>query len=1779
MQTAKFIHKLMGLVLLLFMFMAASVYAGGGIEWTNINDGLPNDISISDLAVDPDNSSIIYAAVGSGGVYKTTNSGDNWIDITNGLDISSTKRYNGQGGYAMAVDSNNIYLGCSGRIFKCATNSTNWVDITGTMTISPWAALSIVVQSDGIYVGNDSGVYKSTNTGTSWVRMNSLSNCKVVTGTTTGNLYAFNYSGLLVTTDGGQSWGTVSSLSFSDLLVYQDAMYATTYNNILRSTNNGSTWGTITTGLPSQGISSSIVLAGHPATSSTLYARMRAHSSKGSALYKTTNGGGTWGTVTALSPSAQAQKILVTTNAVYVAGKGIHRSMNGGDNWTTINTGLPHLVDVSTIAVDPKATGTVYTTNNRGIFKSIDAGNSWSEKNSGLPITYSPNRWDGFCALIIDPNDSNTIYAGGNQMLYKSTNGGDNWGSITAGLSGGYVYINSIAIDPNNSQTIYIPAGWEAMYKSIDAGTTWSKITIPQGNINNLFIAPEDSSLLTYGNVWATNNNYNGNIYRSNNHGGSWTTIPVSSNLLLQGITLGTTASTIYAYGNLGYYQYTLGKILKTTNSGGTWTQISDEKVNSLIVNPDITGVLYAQGNDGVVKSIDDGKSWGETNHGLPINTGKLISATYGSVGSVTFVMDPAMHNRFYLNCPPYGIYRGTDTNASPMPPTIHTPADGAKTSDQTPLVIGNSSPGSVVFVYDGTSTLMGTATTDSSGLFSLTSNNLNIGTHTINAIAVDRFGTSGTTSLSIIIVQGIAPTIDNPISSATNQATITITGIAENGATVVIYDNLIPIATVTSNGFYSHTITFDEGLHKLFVQSTNNNGVTAASNMVDLLIDTKAPQPPIITKPTNNSKIPADKLTISGYALGSSTVFIYLNSQEEGTCTSDANGNFSFTTTQAMDGVYEITVRVKNAVNTISPPSYPIKVTVGIPPIITNPVSGKTSKTTNLTISGNCNIGVDVGIYLDNVNIGTTTAPNGTFSYNLTTLTPGTHTVTAIAVKGTKHGSSNVVTLIISPDLPIDPIGVNISSPRGTEHPMSMDEDSKVGVHWQSLITISVPVVGSPTHVYLRYKGTDSIISNHSMTDDDNDGVYEYSFRPYPLHGDVPLDVIIEYGTVSIAPINIGSILIDPDGHVYNSVTKDKVTDAVVTCYYLSTTTTTWVVWDAWNYPFNNVPQINPQTTTTTNDCYYSFIVPAGKYYVQAVCPGYNLYQSGVLEVINDPVHHDVYMEPIPVLTSMKVSPQAVVFSPGGTYSFTATNCRDQYDRAMNDAACNWSCSTGSFSQQTNSSLTMFTAPMATGTYIITAATGSVSGTSSIIVRSPVNINVASANTYVRRGDVLTVDVAIENVVDLTAAKVVLSFDKTMLRAGTVSKGGFFNHDNTVTLLSNSNYNTIGSVELSGARFVNVGSLGVTGSGTLYSVSFTAIVDDPRGTITITEAALNDANQAVIVPKTISPLNIRYRFLGDFGTNTAQGYAHTPDGEIDYVDLMLFTSYWNNHDMRGDIASTRTAGIAPYFTPEPDGQVGFNDLTYFSAMWHWDHTRGTSSFAPLLAMRTGIPVPTTDPTVRMESALKQDEVCVDIVVENVTNLLSGHFIVVYDADRLEVGSVSSPYNSFRKDEAGMLDLSIYGLGNLLQSGTITQIIFKKKAASNGMPAVIYLRTVDLRLYQNGTVVPVSSPQIKQLLLPSDLNGAFCYPNPFVSGKGEQKITFDSLTQNARLRVYTIAGELVYDSGMQDTTDYNRKLPWFVKNDSHENVASGVYLYLITNPAGQTKTGKVGVVR
>lgn len=110
----------------------------------------------------------------------------------------------------------------------------------------------------------------------------------------------------------------------------------------------------------------------------------------------------------------------------------------------------------------------------------------------------------------------------------------------------------------------------------------------------------------------------------------------------------------------------------------------------------------------------------------------------------------------------------------------------------------------------------------------------------------------------------------------------------------------------------------------------------------------------------------------------------------------------------------------------------------------------------------------------------------------------------------------------------------------------------------------------------------------------------------------------------------------------------------------------------------------------------------------------------------------------------------------------------------------------------------------------------------------------------------------------------------------------------------------------------------------------------------------------------------------------------------------------------------------------------------------------------------------------------------------------------------------------------------------------------------------------------NFTLETGAAPAVAVYAQPNaDLSSAHCYPVPFRPSAGHSAITFTGLTYSARISVYTLSGRLVR---ALDKNGPGATLEWDVKNSSGENVASGVYIFVVKSP-GQTRSGKLMVIR
>lgn len=115
-------------------------------------------------------------------------------------------------------------------------------------------------------------------------------------------------------------------------------------------------------------------------------------------------------------------------------------------------------------------------------------------------------------------------------------------------------------------------------------------------------------------------------------------------------------------------------------------------------------------------------------------------------------------------------------------------------------------------------------------------------------------------------------------------------------------------------------------------------------------------------------------------------------------------------------------------------------------------------------------------------------------------------------------------------------------------------------------------------------------------------------------------------------------------------------------------------------------------------------------------------------------------------------------------------------------------------------------------------------------------------------------------------------------------------------------------------------------------------------------------------------------------------------------------------------------------------------------------------------------------------------------------------------------------------------------------------------------------------VYRIGLSIPINK-SLKEL---ADTGVSWVAPNPFKPNDGKQetgvdKIVFGNLKSGARVRIYTISGELVKESGI--ILDGECQWKWDVKNEYGENVGSGVYIYVIFCGDDVSVIDKIAVIR
>ncbi|MBK6347959.1 MAG: hypothetical protein IPF68_18865 [Bacteroidales bacterium] len=192
------------------------------------------------------------------------------------------------------TDVNTIFVGSpSGGIWKTTNSGGSWENLAGNLPKGVSSILVHPTNPDIIYIGTGDrdggdapgiGVFKSVNGGITWTQINNTMG-NVIVGDMLMHpsdpeiIIAATSTGIYKTTNGGAIWSLTSTFghNIKDIqfkpgdpsVVY--AVRITTPSRFYRSTNTGDTWTQITTGIPSTGIGSRMVIGTSPANPSCVY--------------------------------------------------------------------------------------------------------------------------------------------------------------------------------------------------------------------------------------------------------------------------------------------------------------------------------------------------------------------------------------------------------------------------------------------------------------------------------------------------------------------------------------------------------------------------------------------------------------------------------------------------------------------------------------------------------------------------------------------------------------------------------------------------------------------------------------------------------------------------------------------------------------------------------------------------------------------------------------------------------------------------------------------------------------------------------------------------------------------------------------------------------------------------------------------------------------------------------------------------------------------------------------------------------------------------------------------------------------------------------------------------------------------------------------------------------------------------------------------------------------------------------------------------------------------
>jgi photosystem II stability/assembly factor-like uncharacterized protein len=537
------------------------------------------------------------------------------------------------------------------------------------------------------YAATPNGVFRSDDGAASWRQsgLTGQSIGQIVSAPGAGFVLATGSGTLYISRDAGATWVPVAGLPLSLALVAIDPRSpATAYavggvdGAIWRSTDAGSSWQRLseTPGQPSA----------FAFDSRAMYIRAFDAVDNIYKLYKSSDGGVTWTTVSSPVPYPTAIAGSAATGFVYTGGVGSFcRSGDSAATWTC--SSFPQYpIRIVEVPGGPGAAPHILAVSEGGVYVSLDGGATWAHADGELGS-------GGYATALASDVSGSLALAGTQTQVFRSPDRGDSWTSASAGLHSSLV--NALAIDPQDPSRV-----WTAVYgfagspnfglfRSVDAGLSWSLGDGPPVSVSALAIGPGHPSTLYAGGAavyrsdddgehWTTSSPLpapgldvstlsidpgspdrvwaiaSGGLFRSDDGARSWTSDRVVAQdiycLLFDAKRPGTMYAGSYFDISSGFYPEPYGgSIFVSRDSGANWTQIQrgfESAVLAIASDPFRDGALYVGTVLGLARY--DGAIWRDGSAGLSQTTIR------------TLVADPVRPGRLYA-VTDVGVYRTMD--------------------------------------------------------------------------------------------------------------------------------------------------------------------------------------------------------------------------------------------------------------------------------------------------------------------------------------------------------------------------------------------------------------------------------------------------------------------------------------------------------------------------------------------------------------------------------------------------------------------------------------------------------------------------------------------------------------------------------------------------------------------------------------------------------------------------------------------------------------------------------------------------------------------------------------------------------------------------------------------------------------------------------------------------------------------------------------------------------------------------------------------------------------